>query len=164
MEALLPDCEICKSEHVKEIEKRYRYKHKIMPIAKEFAPMFNRPVSTMRVWLKLHFDNLHRKYRIAEQVRQQEVIATLEDQGINFESYKDKALKKALLHLEDPLAVVKPTDVAALENVSLHKAKLGLEEKNLQLRMAQIYGGFTPPKIVEGEVVDESPGVLPESA
>lgn len=162
MEALLPDCEICKSEHVKEIEKRWRFKKKILPLAKEYAPKFNRPVSTMRVWLKLHFDNLHRKYRIAEQVRQQEIIATLEDKGINFESYKDKALQKAILHLEDPDAIVKPTDVAALENVSLHKAKLGLEQKQLELRMAQIYGGFTSPAI-EGEIVDDSTGVLPES-
>ena len=166
----LPDCVICKSEFVKDIEKAYRKKPKILPLALEFAPKMNMVPSTLRVKLKLHFDNLHRKYRLAEQIKEREMIADLQDKGVplTFDTYKDKALAKAFLHLEDPMAKVTPKDVAVLENVSINKAKIGLEKKNLELRMAQVYGGFFKGKVnvIEGEEIKDEPkvdsgGVLP---
>lgn len=166
----LPDCVICKSEFVKDIERKYRRKHKVLPLAIEYAPKLNMPSSTVRVKLKLHFDNLHRKYRIAEAIRNQELIADIQDKGVplDFDSYKEKALSKAFLHLEDPGAKVTPKDVAVLENVSINRAKIGLEKKALELRMAQVYGGYFT-KAIEGEVVKDvkqellSRGVQPEN-
>lgn len=126
-----------------------------MPIAVEYAPHFNRSVASLRKWLTAHFENLHRKYRLAQKIKEQEVVATIEDQGIiSFDDYRNKALKKAFLHLEDPLAVIKPTDIAALENVAIAKQKQGLEENAFKLRIAQMYGGFVG-NAVEGEVVED---------
>ncbi len=162
MEMQLPDCQICQSELCSEIERKFRKRHKIMPIAVEYAPHFNRSVASLRKWLTAHFENLHRKYRLAQKAKEQEIVATLEDKGISFDDYRDRALKKAFLHLEDPSATVKPTDIAALENVAIAKQKQGLEESAFKLRIAQMYGGFLD-KAVEGEVVvNESTRVLAE--
>lgn len=166
--SLLPDCHICESEYVQEVERMYRgNKHKILPIAREFAPKFGHPASTMRAWLKKHFENLHPKYRDAQEKIEKEkrVESILESENINFDDYKLIALKKAILQMEEGHIKVRPTDIAALENVGIAKKKLGLEEEAMKLQMAKMYGGFLKDKekAVEGEVVDESRGVLPET-
>lgn len=160
MEDFLPDCTVCKSEYGVEIDKAFRKKSKVLPLAREYAPKFNTGVENMRKMLTKHVDNLHRKYKYAKKWQSIDRKAEIEEKfGIDFEEYKDKALEKALLALESGAVKVKPTDIAALENVSLQKQKLGLEKEAMKVRMAAIMGGFTTA--IEGEEVkDESGGIL----
>ena len=158
-------CIICTSEWVTEIEKKYRYnKHKISPIARDYTEKFKLSEISMRKYLTLHFHNLHRKRGVTKMLREEQVVGDLQDENVDFDGYKDAALKKAMVNLKDPTMKVRPMDVAALENVTINRAKVGVEEKMLKLRMASLYGGFIDPaNTTEGEVIedDKSTAVQP---
>ena len=151
-------CQLCYSPYRKEIERMVlKNGASKMAVAKKYAKLMGKKERTMYQSVLNHFEKKHpeKLQMISPGVRSTEIEAHFEEdyqREVTFEEAGKTLLQQGMKEADDLSAKDKLNMAARLQKVNLEGKRQQLEESQLKLQVAKLFGGFLGQTPIKGHL------------
>jgi len=157
MEKIRP-CQICYSPYRKEMEKMVlKNGSSMMAVARKYAKVMGKKESTVYQAVQRHFGKKHydKLRMIGPGVTSAKIEAHFEEdyeRAVTFEEAGQTLLQQGMKQVDELSAKEKLNMATKMQKVNLEGKRQQLEENQLKLQVAKLFGGFLGQQPIKGHL------------